>query len=373
MRLSTRHSADNRSLFNDPWLSDITIRQIHNGVTKEYHGHKAVLCNHSTFFRKAFNGNFKESTDHVIELHDDDPYCFETMMRYLYTFNWEEPKTEAWKPRSNLGRGALTAIGVYSLADKYDIEALRKSALRQLSVAARNVAREPLSWMDFDMIIKTYYPSCDQVGSDIGLEIAAAVLQLPKEEFYDGWFHFTVEDYPIFGADVLLTLYNNPTLSDVKIKQISKGKTCEYYAHKAILCRESGFFMRAFTGSFKEASDAETELHDDEADYFEFLLKFIYTEKYDKDALAKMADRFKIEKVLVAIDINTIASKYDVRRLYEPAAEDVSAMLISNNYGRIDDTAAGDVSATLSSSPHDRVDDAVENPASWGFSFGCGF
>ena len=31
-------------------------------------------------------------------------------------------------------------------------------------------------------------------------------------------------------------LFNNPTLSDVKLKQICDGKTREYYAHKAIHC-----------------------------------------------------------------------------------------------------------------------------------------
>jgi hypothetical protein len=47
-------------------------------------------------------------------------------------------------------------------------------------------------------------------------------------------------------------LFNDPVLSDVKLKQISSdGKVREYYAHKAILCFQSGYFMRAFTGSFK--------------------------------------------------------------------------------------------------------------------------
>ncbi|KAF2865175.1 hypothetical protein BDV95DRAFT_469311, partial [Massariosphaeria phaeospora] len=76
-------------------------------------------------------------------------------------------------------------------------------------------------------------------------------------------------------------LYNNPTFSDVKIKQISNGKTFQYYGHKAILCKDSGFFMRAFTGSFKEATGNIIELHDDDADQFEIVLKFIYTDVYD--------------------------------------------------------------------------------------------
>lgn len=50
---------------------------------------------------------------------------------------------------------------------------------------------------------------------------------------------------------ILSRLFNNPALSDVKIKQIYNGKTREYFAHKAILCKESEYFMNAFTGNFK--------------------------------------------------------------------------------------------------------------------------
>jgi len=54
----------------------------------------------------------------------------------------------------------------------------------------------------------------------------------------------------------LSRLFNDPTLSDVKIKQICKGKTREYFGHKAILCTQSDFFMKAFTGGFKVRSRA---------------------------------------------------------------------------------------------------------------------
>jgi hypothetical protein len=50
---------------------------------------------------------------------------------------------------------------------------------------------------------------------------------------------------------MLSRLFNNPALSDIKIRQISNGKAREYSAHKAILCNESDYFMNAFTGKFK--------------------------------------------------------------------------------------------------------------------------
>jgi hypothetical protein len=49
----------------------------------------------------------------------------------------------------------------------------------------------------------------------------------------------------------LTRFFNNSTLSDVIIKQIYNGEAREYYAHKAVLCMNSKYFLRAFTGDFK--------------------------------------------------------------------------------------------------------------------------
>jgi hypothetical protein len=55
--LKTQHSRVR--LFNNPLLSDITIRQTCNGVTKMYHAHRPILASHSDWFMRAFTGNFK--------------------------------------------------------------------------------------------------------------------------------------------------------------------------------------------------------------------------------------------------------------------------------------------------------------------------
>jgi hypothetical protein len=47
-------------------------------------------------------------------------------------------------------------------------------------------------------------------------------------------------------------LFNNPLLSDVNLKQVSKGgKVREYHAHKAVLGGDSRYFYKAFTGNFR--------------------------------------------------------------------------------------------------------------------------
>ncbi|KAJ4370205.1 hypothetical protein N0V86_008941 [Didymella sp. IMI 355093] len=86
---------------------------------------------------------------------------------------------------------------------------------------------------------------------------------------------------------VAADLINNPTLSDVTIKQISiDGTIREYYAHKAVLCMESRFFHKAFTGNFKEASENVISLRDDVPDHFELLLRYMYTDHYDTEEIS---------------------------------------------------------------------------------------
>lgn len=58
----------------------------------------------------------------------------------------------------------------------------------------------------------------------------------------------------------LVSLFNNPILSDVTIKQIYKGKVREYRAHKAILCADSSYFHKAFTGNFRVSGMFSSEL-----------------------------------------------------------------------------------------------------------------
>ncbi|EAT76499.1 hypothetical protein HBI56_230700 [Parastagonospora nodorum] len=76
-------------------------------------------------------------------------------------------------------------------------------------------------------------------------------------------------------------MFDDPTLSNIKIKQISNGKTREYFRHKARLCADSDFFINSFTIGFKEASNTAVEVHDNDPDHFESALKFIYTLDYD--------------------------------------------------------------------------------------------
>ncbi|KAH6881990.1 hypothetical protein BKA58DRAFT_11610 [Alternaria rosae] len=70
------------------------------------------------------------------------------------------------------------------------------------------------------------------------------------------------------------------------------------------------------------------ELHEDDPEHFEFLLKFIYTGAYNKQEITKLAADDRSKRVLIPIGVHAVADKYNVAKLYEPAAENVKAVLL---------------------------------------------
>ena len=68
-------------------------------------------------------------------------------------------------------------------------------------------------------------------------------------------------------------------------------------------------------------------VHDDDPNHFEFLLKFMYTHHYDKDAIIKLAAGDKNRRVSIPSEIYAVADKYDMPLLAEPIAKDVEELL----------------------------------------------
>jgi hypothetical protein len=70
------------------------------------------------------------------------------------------------------------------------------------------------------------------------------------------------------------------------------------------------------------------ELHDDDAEHFEFALRLMYTQDYDQVAIEKL-ELAKDEIGLAAfpLGIHTIADKYDIKCLIRPAIDDLYGTL----------------------------------------------
>ncbi|KAF2114176.1 hypothetical protein BDV96DRAFT_647654 [Lophiotrema nucula] len=90
--------------------------------------HKIILCTQSKWFSKALGGQFQESKQNTIALHDDYPASVECMFEYMYTGSYENIYSKAQQINSQLSQFDLD-IHAYAAGDKYDIPALRDQAI----------------------------------------------------------------------------------------------------------------------------------------------------------------------------------------------------------------------------------------------------
>ena len=79
--------------------------------------------------------------------------------------------------------------------------------------------------------------------------------------------------------------------------------------------------------TFQEATENTMTCEGDDPDQFEFLLKFMYTEDYDMDAIKKLAAGNTTRRVAFPIELHAIADKYDVCHLLEATLHDVADLL----------------------------------------------
>lgn len=87
--------------------------------------HKGLLCYHSTFFNRTFNGNFREAFTGIAELPQDDVKVFERFNVWLYTGRLYDSVegSKVTPPSTEL------LIKIYLFGDCRGIEALKNAAM----------------------------------------------------------------------------------------------------------------------------------------------------------------------------------------------------------------------------------------------------
>jgi hypothetical protein len=136
----------------------------------------------------------QEASDGVIELKGDDARVVDAMFRYMYTFEYDSSSTEL--------SPTLFNVRVYSIADKYDVSALKLEAKEKIESYVTKC------WYmdDFPHVISEIYSSTppeDRDLRDIVLGVAEKHIDdlLEKESFC------TVFDETVgFAADIALLL-----------------------------------------------------------------------------------------------------------------------------------------------------------------------
>ncbi|KAI4639676.1 hypothetical protein J4E93_009030 [Alternaria ventricosa] len=191
-----------RTLYNDPTFSDIEIRQIYKGQVKEYDAHKAVLCAHSGWFMAALTGRFKEASSDTIEVHEDDPDTFQTMMEFFYEM--ELKKSPPGRNTDSVFKSdVIPLIALHILADKYDAKSLQKAAMVAFETRSEESGSKP-SLETTKMLIHAYYSVCPGVMGDMGQAIVKYIFGSYSYSLKAGNYNTLAVQYGNFGADLFL-------------------------------------------------------------------------------------------------------------------------------------------------------------------------
>ncbi|KAF2796356.1 hypothetical protein K505DRAFT_220217, partial [Melanomma pulvis-pyrius CBS 109.77] len=89
----------------------------------------------------------------------------------------------------------------------------------------------------------------------------------------------------------------------------------EFHGHRVVLAMHSTWFLKAFTNGLKESTANIIEIHDDDPEVFEIMLKFMYGGDYDAIASEYVSE----DRKYLHVDVHQLADKYDVSELCEKA------------------------------------------------------
>lgn len=95
--------------------------------------HRTILCDASKVFTKAFDGQFKENTQKMMKLPEDEAAIFELLVEWLYTGRYDLPKDDPVERSHH-----LQAVKLFCLAEKYDVRTLKERIVSLAFIAGRN-------------------------------------------------------------------------------------------------------------------------------------------------------------------------------------------------------------------------------------------
>ncbi|KAL4777963.1 hypothetical protein BJX76DRAFT_363185 [Aspergillus varians] len=176
--------------FHASTFSDMTI------VTKDqkFDVHRLIVCGQSEFFSRLFSHNWKEVTEKVIQLEEDDPRAIEAMIYFLYGFNYDSSG-------SDQGRTSpmLFNVKVYQIGDKYGVPKLKAEAKEKFSVAIKTCWEMD----DFPIAIASAYSTT--ASTDRGLRdlLVSTSLEHINDLLKNDDFKQTLRETLGFAADLV--------------------------------------------------------------------------------------------------------------------------------------------------------------------------
>lgn len=176
---------------------------------------------HSEYFKRLCEGEFRESGERKVELHEDSLASVKAMIDWMYTFDYTGPtitttmpapeEEEVTEPRSGLELHAH----VYTLGDKYNLQALKDLAVDKFIEYAKNrddivITDELLVKLADEFVPATAHIYTHSLPNDCVMRRVVLVCwSLPKDGdgllgYVDkGAFEALVAEVPEFAADLV--------------------------------------------------------------------------------------------------------------------------------------------------------------------------
>jgi hypothetical protein len=142
----------------------------------------------------------QESSDAVMEIHDDDPDQFELLLKYVYTYNYDGAAINTLAGGEKEKR-LLIPLGLHALADKYDIPCISEPIAQDLRKSVVGIADDLLL-----RLLDAHYKTVASADGPVGEILASCVLEGARSLIDTAEYDRMVVSHPIFGADMALAL-----------------------------------------------------------------------------------------------------------------------------------------------------------------------
>jgi hypothetical protein len=136
-----------------------------------------------------------------MELHDDDPDHFELALKFIYTLDYNK-NTINTIAGSNKAKRILIALGIYRIADKYDI--IRLYAPASDDVLATLKSTPDKSYAILREVIRFHYETCSSADTSMGKAITSVMLDDRRDFMREKDFEAIMQSFPVFAADMAL-------------------------------------------------------------------------------------------------------------------------------------------------------------------------
>jgi hypothetical protein len=189
----------------------------------------------------------QESSENVMEIHDDDPDQFKFLLKYYYTYDYDEAAVDRMaggKPERRL----LIPIGIHALADKYDIQCICNAIADDLRKLITNIQHNSLR-----KLLDAHYATVAAADGPLGELLISHVLKGDRTFMHTTEYKQMLVSNPVFGAGMALALERN--IMDIHCSSCFKHSIVRRDVHKpdrsgmtAISCS----YCRAHVTSLRE-------------------------------------------------------------------------------------------------------------------------